>query len=60
MDLRHAFEGWKFQNPLLTACWLTRVVDLNALDQGLHILSLTQDVDNDAIFKRASKRPKLA
>ena len=60
MDLRHAFEGWKFQNPLLTARWLTRVVDLNALDQGLHILSLTQDVDNDAIFKRASKRPKLA
>ena len=42
------------------ARWLTGVVDLNALDQGLHILSLTQDVDNDAIFKRASKRPKLA
>lgn len=59
MDLRHAFEGWKFANPLVTSRWLTRVVNLDALDQGLHLLSLTNEVGTDAIFKRHNKKRKL-
>ena len=59
MDLRHAFEGWKFANPLVTSRWLTRVVNLDALDQGLHLLSLTNEVGTDAIFKRQTKKRKL-
>ena len=60
MDLRHAFEGWKFANPLVTSRWLTRVVNLDALDQGLHLLSHTNEVGTDAIFKRhANKKRKL-
>ena len=59
MDLRHAFEGWKFANPLVTSCWLTRFVNLDTLDQGLHLLSLTNEVGTDAIFKRQTKKRKL-
>lgn len=60
MDLRHAFEGWKFKSPLLTSRWLTRVVNLNALDQGLHLLSLANSVGTDAIFTNKKKKRKLA
>lgn len=59
MDLRHAFEGWKFKNALLTKRWLCRVVELDALDQGLRILSQTADLDNDGIFEHRRKKPKM-
>jgi hypothetical protein len=55
LDLRHAFEGWKFKNPSLTHRWLKRVVDLDALDQGLRVFSLT---NHHSIFKK-NKKAKL-
>ena len=55
MDLRHAFEGWKFAKPHLTKRWLTRVVDLDALVQDLRVYNLTQ---SDNIFPK-NKRRKL-
>ena len=59
MDLRHAFEGWKFKNPLLTQRWLCRVVDLDSLDQGLRILSHSAELCNDGVFTSKNKKRKL-
>ena len=60
MDLRHAFEGWKFKNPHLTQRWLCRVVDLDALDQGLRLLSCSSELQpSDGVFERKPKRPRL-
>ncbi len=56
MDLRHAFEGWKFKNPLLTQRWLSRVVQLDALDQGLRILRLSNSISSDEFFDQNKRR----
>ena len=56
MDLVHAFEGWKFKNPVLTQCWLSRVVQLDALDQGLRILRLSNSISSDEFFDPNKRR----
>ena len=60
LDLKHAFEGWKFKNPSLTCRYLARVVNLDALDQGLRLLSLKEALPADQMFERnrAKKRKR--
>lgn len=39
-DLRHAFMGWRVGSPQLAGGWLRRVIESDALDQGLHYLNV--------------------
>ena len=38
LDLRHSFQGWKLVNPRCNERGLRHVVEMDALNQGLHIL----------------------
>jgi hypothetical protein len=53
-DLRHAFSGWKIVNARLASKYLCTSVNHDALDQGLHIASLTDPVETS--FYKTKKR----
>jgi hypothetical protein len=49
-DLRHAFSGWKLSNPRLASSYLCTVVNMDALDQGLRILDVTETRHNGFLY----------
>lgn len=52
LDLRHSFQGWKLQNPRCNERGLQHVVELDSLDQGLHLLQLSKDLEASKKRKR--------